>query len=507
MRITSLEIHNFRSFVQSGRIELDQINVLIGANNSGKSSVLKALHLMQTGVPNPAADVRVGSLQQPEMVATIGIGLSDIDRAEWHRNSKTRDAQLTIEVLAQRRAHKGTNLVVNNSQVGQLPNVEPDHFVVPYFSKRKTALYQEDVRDQYARQVVSDLSFLSAKLSRLGNSSFPGNARYSDACREILGFVVTAVPSDSGQRPGVYLDDRQTLFIDQMGEGVPNIVGLLADLALAEGKLFLIEEPENDLHPTALKALLDLILESSKTNQFVVSTHSNIVVRYLASAQRGRLFSITASNDPFPPTSTIAQVDRTPEARLAVLRDLGYAFADFDLWDGWLILEESSAERIIRDFLIPWFAPKLARVRTLAVGGTGNVEPTFADFQRLVRFTHLEQAYQGAVWVRVDGDSSGMALIERMRASYAGWPSDRFSHFKQGQFERYYPVAFADRVDEVLAITNRQEKRAAKAALLSDVRIWLDEDEPRGRAALEESAQEVIADLRAMAAQLFAGKY
>ena len=41
-----------------------------------------------------------------------------------------------------------------------------------------------------------------------------------------------------------------------MGEGVANIVGLLVDLCLAENKLFLIEEPENDIHPKALKGLL-----------------------------------------------------------------------------------------------------------------------------------------------------------------------------------------------------------------------------------------------------------
>jgi len=63
-----------------------------------------------------------------------------------------------------------------------------------------------------------------------------------------------------------------------MGEGLANIVALLSELAVNSGKLFLIEMPENDLHPQALKALLDLILESSKRNQFIISTHSNIVV-------------------------------------------------------------------------------------------------------------------------------------------------------------------------------------------------------------------------------------
>ena len=53
---------------------------------------------------------------------------------------------------------------------------------------------------------------------------------------------------------------------------------MLAEITLAKNKLFLIEEPENDLHPKALKALLELILESSASNQFVISTHSNTLI-------------------------------------------------------------------------------------------------------------------------------------------------------------------------------------------------------------------------------------
>ena len=180
---------------------------------------------------------------------------------------------------------------------------------------------------------------------------------------------MTAVPSANGQRPGVYLSDRRTIPLDQLGEGVPNLAGLLADLALSEGKLLLIEEPENDLHPRALKALLDLIETSSETNQFLVSTHSNIVARHLGAASDSRLFYVDTERGVLPPVATVQQVPSTPEARLSVLRELGYSLSDFDLWDGWLILEESSAERIIRDYLIPWFAPLLALVRTLAAGG------------------------------------------------------------------------------------------------------------------------------------------
>lgn len=497
MRVTSLELKNHRSFENMERIELDQINILIGPNNAGKSSVLKALHLIQEGSGNIYPDVRVNTNQ-----ARINIGLENMQREFNFKGS----GLLSIDVVSTDRNTGNISLAMtipgSSVAVKQLPSVEPRHFVVPYLSKRKTTYYQEDVKNENALRVSTDMSNLAAKLTRVATPGFPNHESYREACEAILGFMVAAIPSQNGQRPGVYLPDRQPIFIDQMGEGVPNIVALLADLTLSEGKLFLIEEPENDIHPQALKALLDLIVESSKSNQFVVSTHSNIVVRHLAAVKNSRLYNVTSELGKMPPIATIRAVEPTVEARLEVLRELGYSFSDFDLWDGWLILEESSAERIIRDYLIPWFAPKLARIRTLAVGGVSQVEPTFDDFHRLVRFTHLEEAYRDAAWVRVDGDGAGSEIITRLQSRYPSWKPDRFSCFSKAQFEQYYPAEFSEQTKEALAHADKQVRRDAKRKLLDNVRAWLDEDEQRGRKALEQSAAEVISDLRLIESQL-----
>jgi hypothetical protein len=214
------------------------------------------------------------------------------------------------------------------------------------------------------------------------------------------------------------------------------------------------------------------------------------------------VFYVDTEPGVLPPVAHVRPVPATPEDRLAALRELGYRFSDFDLWDGWLILEESSAERIIRDYLIPQFAPKLARVRTLSAGGNTEVEPTFQDFHRLVRFTHLENAYRNSAWVRADGDEPGEAIVRRLRERYVGWSPDRFATFSEAQFERYYPEAFRVRVEAVLAEPDRHVRREAKRQLLDDVRAWLDEDEARGKAALAASAAPVIEALQQIEVQL-----
>lgn len=498
MRVTSLQLRNFRSVAAMEPIALDSINVLIGPNNVGKSTLIRALYLLQQGLPDPRPDIRLGATE-----ATVVLDVEDVHGiSAWNDQPGNCDSGKLTATIHTSRADVQLNLAYSHpsgdaqATVSQLPAAEPNHFVVPYLTKRKAMNYTEDVREQFALQVTPDFSYLAAKLSRLGNPSFPAHERYRKTCEEMLGFVVTAVPSPNGQRPGVYVTATETLPIEQMGEGVPNIVGMLANLALSEKKLFLIEEPENDLHPAALKALLNLIIDSATTNQFVISTHSNIVARYLGAANNSQLYYIKSRSGELPPEAQVNLVPSSPAARLGVLRELGYSFADFDLWDGWLILEESSAERVIRDYLIPFFAPKLSRIRTLAAGGNSQVEPTFEDFHRLARFTHLEEAYRGRAWVLVDGDDAGQEIVARLRARYSSWDASHFACFDQEQFETYYPVEFSERVKIALGEEDRQTRRDAKRTLLDDVRRWLDEDEARAHAALETSAAPVIDALR-----------
>jgi hypothetical protein len=496
MRVVNLRIENFRSFVDSGVLELDQLNVFLGPNNAGKSTVVRALYLLQAESMPAAHDVRLGTDG-----FRVTVGVQDVPPG-WQGAGMVPDAG-HLEVT--NTPAQGFRVVyeVNNS-VGQFPASEPDHFIYPFLSGRKTAGYEETVNATATASVGVDLRHLPAKLARLANPDFPAHERYRAACERTLGFVVTAIPSPSGMRAGVYVPSGETIPLEAMGEGVANIVGMVVDLSLAEQKLFLVEEPENDIHPKALKALLELVVERSEENQFVVSTHSNIVARYLGSTDKSTLYYVDAELTA-PPTARCRRLGGDPAERIAVLSDLGYELYDFDLWDGWLILEESSAERIIRDYLIPWFAPKLRRIRTVASGGSQGAEPTFDDFHRLFRFTHLEARYRNRAWVIVDGDAQGKAISASLRERYGagGWDPDHFRTWSEKDFERFYPAQFADEVEAALATADKREKREAKRALLEKVRAWCDENPEDAREAFAESAPEVVTTLQEIEGKLF----
>ena len=501
MRVKSIRLQNYRSFVDSGEVDLGPINVLVGPNNTGKSSILRALYLMQHGGGDFFPDVRVGDDN-----AHVGIWFEDVRGVKrWGDHQDAGDAFLEVRLKTpDRRTGEraiGLNSAGRASITGEqvlFQSEEPKHFIVPFLSRRKVSHYDETVKESTTKQVQPTMANLAAKLSRFNMTTLPAYPAYAKACMDILGMHVGSTPSQNGHRPGIYVTNDDTVHVDQMGEGVASIVDLLASLALYEGKLFLVEEPENDVHPAALKALLALIVESSKKNQFVISTHSNIVVRYLCSQLDSRLYQLKSVHHPLPTTASIELVAETTEARIGVLRELGYELSDFDLWEGWLILEESTAEKIIRGFLIPWFAQKLTLVRTISADGASKVEPTFEDFRRLFLYGHLESVYRGRAWVRCDGDKAGRDVIEKLKGKFKDVDPTHLGTFGEEQFENYYPKEFAEEVLQVLAISDRQMRREAKRQLFLKVEAWLRQDEDRAKAALKESAAEVIADLRSM---------
>ena len=165
------------------------------------------------------------------------------------------------------------------------------------------------------------------------------------------------MPGEMGKQIlGVQVDRYTNIPLEAMGAGLSGTLSLLVGLSVASDKLFVIEEPEDDLHPAALKALMDAIAEScEQNNQFIISTHNSTVLTRLAGLPDLKVFHVTSDNA-IPPSSQFIPVSDKGD-RINVLQDLGYGLADLDLGEGWLIFEESSAERLIRQYLAPWFAP------------------------------------------------------------------------------------------------------------------------------------------------------
>lgn len=502
MKIEALQLLNLRGFKNLPKTNFSpNINLLIGSNNSGKSTLLNSLFLIQRPNVLNRSDITIGQSNGNITVFVTGN----------HPGVPNNSHRLIFNLAnGQRRCvSRGQS---NQNTLNQIPELEPNNLIYPYLSKRKVDKYNVTVNESFVKSVTGTFKHLSLKIDRL--TTYPPNEEYLKTCKDILGFVVSSQTKGQGKQAVFQVDTFTTIPLTSMGEGVPNIVGLITDLCVAKNRVFLIEEPENDIHPKALKALLNLIINKSEDNQFFISTHSNIVMKYLGGVKDSKVFhvnnSIESLGDRKLFASEISEISDNPIDRREILEDLGYDFFDFDLWKGWLFLEESSAEVIIRDHLIRWFAPKLKyKLRTFSAGSISQVETKFEDFNRLFVFLHLEPTYKNKVWVIIDSGDKEKEIIDKLkeRFSPSGWKEENFGQFSEHDFEKYYPKHFEQEVNRVLSLpkSNKREKQALrkeKRLLLENVKNWIISDDKIAKEGFKESAKEVIDVLKKLNKEL-----
>lgn len=514
MRISAIELNNFRCF-PSANVGLSKgINLIIGSNNSGKSTLLKSVAWIQQGATVSSNDLRI--LQNSGYVE---INFSNFPRdffptLKQFAGSLESISSCYLKVVIFKdkvsiffsfpdsnsgSLHQEELVITNSPYSYSLPNIMPMNFIFPYLSKRKVSDYSQTINLQTTNAVTGNFSNLYAKIDRLSNPQLPSHKKYIEACEDILGFPITTTSSDHGKQAAYLISDYGNISMESMGEGIPNLIGLIVDLCMAENKIFLIEEPENDVHPQALKKLLNLISEKSETNQFIITTHSNIVVKHLGAKPESKLFRVKMVFDEKKvPTSTVEEVGNSIEARLETLEELGYEFIDFDIWSGWLILEESSAEKIIREYLIPWFTPELkGRLRTFSARSLSEVMNKFEAFNNLFVFLHLQPIYKNLAWVVIDAGDDEKKVIEKLKDRYiaSGWKEENFLQFNEHDFEQYYPIQFKSKI-EVIFSKDKTSRRESKKALLNEVENWIKENPKLAKEAFEQSAANVIEILR-----------
>ncbi len=408
MLVKSLELINLRSFKATKLHLSENVNILIGANNSGKSTIIKALLNLQYRTFE-SSDVRAGELYskifteldaltdfENAQLLTSGAGIEHENAKEitvaWGQhfdsqsneqnlffNSKLKIKRLEYDVIE---ARDELDKIIALKEFPRFPDSEHlINFIYPFLAKRKSEYYlDQNVNHEQSYKIMEVFRNLASKIQKIGNPSHPKNREFNSLCDDILNFRIGVLPIKqngmNGIEPGIYVTNESMIPIRAMGEGVVNIVAFLVTILTEDNKLYLIEEIENDIHPKALKKLLNLIVNKAGKNQFLVSTHSNIVLRHLGAVFGSKIFYVDWS--PFVnseegrkeiPTSTVTEIENKPELRLELLEKLGYEFQDFELHQAYLLLEESSAESIIRDFLIPNMVPGLlAKLKPLRQG-------------------------------------------------------------------------------------------------------------------------------------------
>ncbi len=272
MSVRKLSIQGLRGFAENIDFEFavpdkknvgSGLTVLVGPNNSGKSTVIEALHLLAIGsdtLPKSARNMKTNGIVKIKAedcnnnIYTLEtLGSSYIEKKFNGEIKNDNENKLKIFILNNKRAFSST---FNN-------NMHLD-------------------RDNYIGNVGHDDFRNENNLNRnFGNRLINVLGKKREKFDKCLKKVLDPIPDwkvDSLNYNSAYLEftfDDISHNSQGAGDGyisLFNIIDALYDSK--EDNIIVIDEPEVSLHPDLQRRLFDLLVEYSKDKQIIISTHS-----------------------------------------------------------------------------------------------------------------------------------------------------------------------------------------------------------------------------------------
>ena len=169
---------------------------------------------------------------------------------------------------------------------------------------------------------------LGGTLHALHLSSPQTLRRIVEATRAIVGLPSDIEPRESDDRRFYFVQTEPGLEypVHQTGvsSGTLRMLALMTALHAEAGtNLIGIEEPENYIHPTALSAFLDHLQHVRNRIQFIVTTHSPLLLDFLDAPEAVRV----VRRDPEEGTTVVKQDD--PESVRRALKASGFGLGEF----------------------------------------------------------------------------------------------------------------------------------------------------------------------------------
>ncbi|MFN2539876.1 MAG: AAA family ATPase, partial [Mycobacteriales bacterium] len=213
--ISSVRVRNYRSVSDSGRLPFGPVTLLVGPNNTGKSTLLRSLNLMQQGSLFEADDVRLRA-EVVEVVCEVAAGTVFARHAHADPDVQRRP-DLTAEVTASRsetqpkfRMTWDTGQAANSR--AQLGNTRPNHVLVPVFARRRADGYDTTVRQDLAENVGLSDRYMSSRIAALTGDHLEA-VRFREGLERVVGIRIGNHLTGQGQLPGRSLSAHEHIAL------------------------------------------------------------------------------------------------------------------------------------------------------------------------------------------------------------------------------------------------------------------------------------------------------
>ncbi|WP_375450256.1 AAA family ATPase [uncultured Devosia sp.] len=308
--ISNVAIRRFKG-LQDVNVDLADFNVFIGANNSGKSSIIQALHflisILQSSnlvrrwekvdtssispdqiIYSPARDPyalanggRLVESKAAESDIVIKLALSDGSTLETHvRKGKNNNISVSVDNkdVARRLSALDSPFSIFSPGLAGLAKAEPlqsDGLLLRALARGDANVILRNILYRLSEKPAEMKSFLDDL--RLVFPSVQLRVDFDQTIDEFIDIFISL--QDGGEIP-----------LELAGTGLLQAIQILAYIHLYSPNIIVLDEPDSHLHPNNQRAICSVLSEmvAARGTQVVMTTHSRHVLD--ATVGRSKIF-------------------------------------------------------------------------------------------------------------------------------------------------------------------------------------------------------------------------
>jgi len=436
MIIHSFLIENFKCFNSPIELKFDEgINILVGENNSGKSTLLNLLRLINIS-SNPhvtpfnnmkgkhAKVLFEYSINSDEFWKYFNKNDNNTFQLKSYRYGEVdgnRSVEIRNAILGKRpiyfwgelngadyflskfdefnsMGYEKKQLSINLHSVNQNPPINNVNctlrkklhsllikkiFVIP--SERIN--FSEINVENSTLSLQPNGSNLLSVLNTLANGDIGGFSKIITEVKKIFPEIThISIPiTNNNFRMKVWLsnpgetENQVSYYINECGSGLHQLIFLFTALNVSkEQRIFLIDEPQKYLHPNSIKKLFKILKEDYSDHQYIVATHSPFVIKACEPCP----IILLSRDDTLQTRAEIIDADDSKGIRKC-MSELGIQFSDIFGIDK-VVWVEGISDKVVFSRLAKEFSIFSEDVQFKSFSNTGDLEQRNDRFREII---------------------------------------------------------------------------------------------------------------------------
>lgn len=484
MRIVKAEINNFRS-IEKTVLSLDNFNVFVGQNNHGKTNFFEAINWFFNGYARETKNNLIFS--EANEIADISVeltfsGLQDAISDMTNEAKKTAFKNMfpeTDEITIRRTTEyddgkKRELFNPNNNEWTNLMGADGTwNDLLPHIEYVSTRITLDDIGGYKSKSPIAEM--LSGVLTSIVESDekylelkksfedlFGGTSEVRTQLDNLGGkvqvFLKKQFPDDAQVKFNVEIpefgdmlkkfstevNDGVPTTIEEKGDGMQRAVMLSIIQAYADYRkendiekrfIFLIDEAELHLHPSAQRALKSALLDISRNHdQVLVNTHSSVLVTDDVGGQK--IFKVEKINK----RTSIDSVKTTNEKMSVIFDLLGGSPMDL-LFPNNIGVVDGSSDSTFLSHCIQLLQVENHNIKHIVFHYSSGDSRTYAatvGIDEMLKTASYIPIYKNKLCVLLDGDVDN-GIVNAIRLFLGDTDKSRVVKLANPGIEYYYP--------------------------------------------------------------------